>query len=206
VVCFEHSVCQIILTDDLFCFVRTLKELVKAVGSFLRAPTLPLPDDLLQIIESFLYKRADKLDESTSDKVHDELLSIFRHDIAHEPIRYAAFIAILRRLRPLIGQPGKVVQWFELLLPVLKHLSQEKDLAAESRGVLLDILTADDGNDASSFAGGAAALIAEKVVLLWLQEVEALRKTPNALQDLKEKQLRETLMLYGKKKPKVCLT
>ncbi|KAI3331817.1 hypothetical protein HD806DRAFT_478407 [Xylariaceae sp. AK1471] len=180
----------------------THKELVKAVGSFARAPTLPLPNDLIQIIESFLYKRADKLDENLSDKVHDELLSIFKQDIAHEPTYYAAFIAILRRLRPLIGQPGKVVQWFELLLPVLNHISQEKDLASEVQGILLDILTADDGNDTSSFAGGAAAPIAEKILLLWFQEVEFLRMTSDALQDFKEKQLRETLLLYGKKRPK----
>ncbi|KAI8629534.1 hypothetical protein F5Y19DRAFT_475520 [Xylariaceae sp. FL1651] len=184
----------------------TLKELMKAVGSFARNPSLPLPDDLIQIIERFLYKRADKFDENTADKVHDELLSIFNKDIANEPARYAAFIAVLRRLRPLIGQPTKVMQWFELLLPVLDHLSQEKDLAAESQAIALEVLTADDGQDTSSFAGGAAVPLAEKVMLIWFQETERLPKSLDSFQDFKEKQLRETLLLYGKKRPKDFMT
>ncbi|KAI0398538.1 hypothetical protein F5Y17DRAFT_411000 [Xylariaceae sp. FL0594] len=180
----------------------TLKELVKAVGTFSRTPSLPLPEDLVQLIEKFLYSRTEKLDESTSEKVHDELLSIFKQDIAQEPKRYAAFLAILRRLRPLIGQPGKVLQWFELLLPVINHLNQEKHLAAECQGIVLDILTADDGNDTSSFAGGAALPVAEKMMDLWIKEVEILRNDPDALQEFKEQNMRETLLLYGKKRPK----
>ncbi|KAI0448698.1 hypothetical protein F5B21DRAFT_496741 [Xylaria acuta] len=180
----------------------TPKELVKAVGSFARAPSLPLPDDLVRIIETFLYERAEKWDENIADKVHDELLSIFKHDIAHEPARYAAFIALLRHLRPLIGQPAKVLQWFELLLPVLGHLSREKDLATETQRIVLDILTEGDGKDATSLARGAAAPIAEKMIFLWFQEAELPRQSPDALHDFKEKHLRETLLLYGKKRPK----
>ncbi|KAI1154727.1 hypothetical protein F4825DRAFT_410282 [Nemania diffusa] len=180
----------------------TLKELVKAVGSFARAPSLPLPEDLIQIIEDFLYTRADKWDENAAEKVHDELLSIFKQDIAQQPARYAAFIALLRYLRPLIGQPTRVLQWFELLLPVLTHLSQEKDLASECQGIVLDILTGSDGNDPSPSTRGAATPMAEKIIYLWFQEVEILRNTSDALQDFKEKHLRDTLLLYGKKRPK----
>ncbi|KAI1817826.1 hypothetical protein GGS20DRAFT_530947 [Poronia punctata] len=183
----------------------TLKELVKAVGTFSRTPSLPLPDDLIELIENFLYNRADKLDGNTSDKVHDELLSIFKNDIAHEPKRYAAFLAVLRRLRPLIGQREKVLQWFELLVPVLNHLSQERDLAVESQGVVLDILVSGDEDDPSSFAEGAAAPIADKLMLLWIDEVETLRKDPDVLQEFKEQHTRETLLLFGKKRPRAFL-
>ncbi|KAI0443150.1 Hamartin protein-domain-containing protein [Xylaria telfairii] len=180
----------------------TPKELVKAVGSFAHAPSLPLPDDLVRIIEAFLYEHTEKWDENIADKVHDELLSTFKHDVAREPARYAAFVALLRHLRPLISQPAKVLQWFELLLPVLGHLSQEKDLASETQRLVLDILTEGDGKDASDPSRGAAAPIAEKMVLLWFQEAELLRESPEALQDFKEKHLREILLLYGKKRPK----
>ncbi|GAP90446.1 putative tuberous sclerosis 1 [Rosellinia necatrix] len=184
----------------------TLKELVKAVGSFAHSPSLPLPDDLVQIIEAFLDNRADKWDESVAEKVHDELLSVFKQDIAQDPARYAAFIALLRHLRPLVGQPARVLQWFDLLLPVLAHLIQEKDLASECQGILLDILTGSDGNDKSSFTQGAAAPIAERIIYLWFDEVELLRKSADALQDFKEKHLRDTLILYGKKRPKDFMT
>ncbi|GAW18870.1 hypothetical protein ANO14919_083520 [Xylariales sp. No.14919] len=184
----------------------TLKELTKAVGSFVRTASLPLPDDLVQIIEAFLYKRADKWDESIAEKVHDELLAIFKQDIAQEPSRYAAFIAVLRHFHPLIGQPARVLQWFDLLLPVLTHLGQDKDLASESQGIVLDILTGGDGNDTSSFTRGAATPVAEKIILLWFREVELLQEGPDSLQEFKEKQLRETLLLYGKKRPKDFMT
>ncbi|TRX98114.1 hypothetical protein FHL15_000759 [Xylaria flabelliformis] len=180
----------------------TPKELVKAVCTFARTPSLPLPDDLVQIIETFVYEHAEKWDENTADKVHDELLSIFRHDIAHDPSRYAAFVALLRHLRPLIGQPVKILQWFELLLPVLGHLSREKDLASETQRIVLDILTEGDGKDTSPFARDAATPVAEKMIFLWFQEAELTRQSPDALQDFKEKHLRETLLLYGKKRPK----
>ncbi|KAI1754968.1 hypothetical protein F4782DRAFT_552151 [Xylaria castorea] len=180
----------------------TPRELVKAVCTFARAPSLPLPDDLIRIIETFLYEHTEKWDENTADKVHDELLSIFKHDIAHDPSRYAAFVALLRHLRPLIGQPENILQWFELLLPVLGHLSREKDLASETQRIVLDILTEGDGKDASSLARGAATPIAEKMIFLWFQEAELTRQSPDALQDFKEKHLRETLLLYGKKRPK----
>ncbi|KAF2971136.1 hypothetical protein GQX73_g2430 [Xylaria multiplex] len=184
----------------------TLKELVKAVSSFTRTASFPLPDDLVQIIEAFLNKHTDKWDESIAEKVHDELLSIFKQDIAQEPARYAAFIAILRHFRPLIGQPARTLQWFDLLLPALTHLGQDKDLASESQGIVLDILTGADGNDTGSFTRGAATPVAEKIILLWFREVELLRESPDALQDFKEKQLRETLLLYGKKRPKDFMT
>ncbi|KAI1179347.1 hypothetical protein F4777DRAFT_471449 [Nemania sp. FL0916] len=184
----------------------TLKELVKAVGSFARAPSLPLPDDLVQMIEAFVYKRTDtrtdRWDESAAEKIHDELLSMFRQDIVQQPARYAAFIALLRHLRPLIGQPARVMQWFDLLLPLLTHISQEKDLAFECQAIVLDILTGSDGSDTGSFTSGAAAPMAEKIMYLWLQEVELLRESTDVLQDFKEKHLRDTLLLYGKKRPK----
>ncbi|KAI1273366.1 Hamartin protein-domain-containing protein [Xylaria sp. FL0933] len=184
----------------------TLKELVKAVSTFVRTPSLPLPDDLVQVIDAFFYKRADKWDESLAEKIHDELLSIFKQDIAQDPTRYAAFIAVLRRLYPLVGQPARVLQWFDLLLPALAHLGLEKDLASESQGIVLDILTGGDGNEASSFSRAAAAPVAEKIILLWFREVDLLRQSADALQDFKEKHLRETLLLYGKKRPKDFMT
>ncbi|KAI0967595.1 Hamartin protein-domain-containing protein [Xylaria arbuscula] len=193
-------------TADNFCSFRTLKELVKAVGTFARTPSLPLPDELVQIIDAFCYKRSEKLDESLSEKVHDELLAIFKQDIAQEPARYAAFIAVLRRLYPLIGQPARVLQWFDLLVPALGHIGLDKDLASETQGIVLDILTGGDGSDASSVSRSSAAPIAEKIILLWFREVDLLRQSADALQDFKEKHLRDTLLQYGKKRPKDFMT
>ncbi|KAI1481545.1 Hamartin protein-domain-containing protein [Daldinia eschscholtzii] len=183
----------------------TFKELTKAIHSFIPTAKYPLPDDLVEIIEAYLNKH-EKFDESIADKVNDELLSLFHKDVAQIPSRYTAFVAILRRLRPIIGQPSKTFQWFDLLLLVLNHLNQERGLASEVEGVLLDILTADDGNDPNTPTGGAAPQLAERILLLWLDEYEAIGKSPDVMTEFKEKQLRKTLLHYGKRRPKDLLT
>lgn len=183
----------------------TLKDLTKAINGFVSAPSFPLPDDLVELVDAYLSKH-EKFDESIADKVNDELLSAFHKEVDQVPSQYTPFLAILRRLRPVIGQPAKVFQWFELLLPALNYLNQEKGLASEVEGALLDVLTAEDGNDPSSPTGGAAPQLSERILLLWLDEYEAIGRTPDTISDFKEKQLRRTLLNYGKRRPKDLLT
>lgn len=179
-----------------------MKDLTKAINGFVSAPSFPLPDDLVELVDAYLSKH-EKFDESIADKVNDELLSAFHKEVDQVPSQYTPFLAILRRLRPVIGQPAKVFQWFELLLPALNYLNQEKGLASEVEGALLDVLTAEDGNDPSSPTGGAAPQLSERILLLWLDEYEAIGRTPDTISDFKEKQLRRTLLNYGKRRPKV---
>ncbi|KAI0171860.1 Hamartin protein-domain-containing protein [Hypoxylon sp. FL1284] len=183
----------------------THKDLIKAITGFVPAARFPLPDDLVEIIDAYLNKH-EKFEESVADKLHDELLAIFHRDVAQTPSRYTPFIAILRYLRPVIGQPVKIFQWFELLLPALDYLNQEKGLAEVMEEILLDILTAEDGNDPTSPTGGAAPQLAERSLLLWLEQHEATQKNPDALSDFKERQFRRTLLRYGKRRPKDLLT
>ncbi|KAI1776867.1 Hamartin protein-domain-containing protein [Hypoxylon cercidicola] len=185
--------------------IRTHKDLTKAIGGFMPTARFPLPDDLVEIIDAYLNTH-EKFEESVADKVHDELLSIFNREVTQIPSRYTPFLAILRYLRPVIGQPAKIFQWFDLLLPALNYLNQEKGLASVVESTLLDILTAEDGNDPSSPTGGAAPQLAERTLLLWLEEYEAIGRAPDALSDFKEKQLRRTLLHYGKRRPKDLLT
>lgn len=183
----------------------TIKDLTKAISGFVPVATFPLPDDLVEIIDAYLCKH-EKFDESAADKLNEELLSLFHKDVYQVPSRYTAFVALLRRLRPIIGQPDRIFQWFELLLQVLNYLNQEKDLAAELENTVLDILTADDVNDPSSPTGGAAPQLAERILLLWLDEYETLGKSPDAITEFKEKQMQRTLLHYGRKRPKDLLT
>ncbi|KAI1327181.1 hypothetical protein F5Y16DRAFT_372891 [Xylariaceae sp. FL0255] len=178
------------------------KELIKAVSSFAQSPVLPLPDELIQVIDGFLDKHADKFEDGLSDKLHEEFMSIFKKDIGQEPSRVAAFVAILRRLRPLIGQPAKVLQWFDLFLPLLGQLDQNKDLSSEIPGFWLDIITADDGNDTSSSPASAAAPVAEKLMMIWLIECQLFHGEVDMLHGLQGKSIEHTLLTYGKRRPK----
>ncbi|KAI0150392.1 hypothetical protein GGR57DRAFT_194476 [Xylariaceae sp. FL1272] len=180
----------------------TVKELTKSIASFAQAPVLPLPDDLVQLIDDVTNRYADKSDEN-SEKLNDELLSIYNRDIASDPSRHAAFVAILRRLRPLIGSSTRMLQWYELFLPSMNRIHQIKDLATEGRAFVLDIMTAENASDtSSSFTDGATVPLAERLMLLWLQECELFQKHLEPRRDFQEKEVRETMLLYGKKRPK----
>ncbi|EMR68496.1 putative tuberous sclerosis 1 protein [Eutypa lata UCREL1] len=122
----------------------TFKNLTKAIQAFIPTASLPLPQDLVEILEAYIQKHENKFDGNTADKANEELLSIFNRDIIQTPVRYAPFMAIIRRLRPLVVKADKIFQWFDLLLPVLDHINQEKGLAAECQGTMLDAMTADD--------------------------------------------------------------
>lgn len=136
-----------------------------------------------------------------SEKVHDELVSIFEREVAERPSHYGPFLNILRRLRPLIAHPERTVRWWELLEPLLQIIHQEKQVAEESQALVLEMLTADWGDDADHPGAAAAVALAEKMVAIWLEECVAVVRPEDAQANFKEKQFRETLIMYGKKRP-----
>jgi hypothetical protein len=56
---------------------RSFKELSKAVNSYIPTLSLPLPDDLIQVIQAYLDKHYP-IEESDSQRLHDELLNIYQ--------------------------------------------------------------------------------------------------------------------------------
>ncbi|KAH9908761.1 Hamartin protein-domain-containing protein [Xylariomycetidae sp. FL2044] len=184
----------------------TYKDLVKALHGWLPGAALPLPDEILEIIDGFLNKHDEKFDENLSEKLNDELISIFHKYVVKEPERYAPFIAVLRRLHPAIGQSTWTKSWFDLCLPVLNFMTEEKGLASEVQKIVLDVLLADDANVPASPAGHNTQYVAERILNLWLEESEVMGGATDPLQDFKQKQIRNSLMQYGKKRPKDLMT
>ena len=99
----------------------------------------------------------------------------------------------------MVVKQDRIFQWLDLLLPVLDYLGREKGLASECQGTLLDVMTADDGDGTKPADPGAAIHLAE----IWLKECEFLRSEFDVARTPKEKFLRETLILYGKRCPQV---
>ncbi|KAH8205528.1 hypothetical protein TruAng_000234 [Truncatella angustata] len=179
----------------------SFKDLTKALHNFLPSASLPLPNDLVEIIEGYVQKH-DAREESVSQKLHEELISVYEKDVVGHPSRYGPFLNILRRLRPLIAHPERTAKWWHLLQPCFAHISEEKGLAEESQATALDVLTADFGDDANNPGGGVAIPLAEDMLQLWLEDCKVAGRAVDALENFREKQLRETLILYGKKRPR----
>jgi hypothetical protein len=176
---------------------RSTKELSKAIAAFTTSAHLPLPEDLTQIIDGYLQKHAT-YDESAADRLQDELLSIYTKNIQDKPAHYAAFLAILRRLRPAIRSQEHVLQWWDKLVePVLANLTQElaREALANVESILINQYEEEDTEKPSQ--------IALRLIGKWMEALPGIEVEGNANAEFRERMLRQTLLFYGKKQPKV---
>lgn len=99
----------------------------------------------------------------------------------------------------MVVKQDRLFQWLDLLLPVLDHIGREKGLASECQGTLLDVMTSGDGDGTKPADPEAAVHLTE----IWLKECDSLRSDFDVARTPKEKFLRDTLILYGKRCPQV---
>ncbi|KAK4103621.1 hypothetical protein N658DRAFT_514440 [Parathielavia hyrcaniae] len=177
------------------------KDLAKALNAFLHAPTLPLPAEINNIIALYLEKH-EKYDEASGERLGDELLAIWGKVVQDHPERYAAFLAILRQLRPGLRTPARVFKWWDKLLdPVLDHVGREKGLAREVMDHTLDLLSADEYDDPAAWSEQGLVPLVNRLLTRWIE----LRETQPDLgptADLKEQMIEDALMAFGKRDPK----
>lgn len=92
--------------------------------------------------------------------------------------------------------------WDKLVEPVVDHLSQEKGLAHEALANVESLLIY-DGDDDEGDTDGVSSPIAKRLLEKWMELVQDAQLEGNSGATYKEKLLRETVFLFGKKKPKV---
>lgn len=193
--------------------LRSTRELSKALQTYYAAPTLPLPDDLIGVIEAYLDKHAES-EQSTFDRLHDDLLATFSRSVQFQPpFHYAAFLVILRRLRPAIRTTPHVLLWWEKVAePALDHMSEER---SPSSKVLSDIgrfLFPDDDDDDTEEGSGAQDLnkdgvpyaVGLRLVQKWNHIYESAAACGYGAGWTREKPVQDVLVQFGKKRPKVC--
>ncbi|TVY84684.1 Tuberous sclerosis 1 protein-like protein, partial [Lachnellula suecica] len=181
---------------------RSLKDLTKAINASTSNPSIPLPDDLVAIIHAYLEKRSSH-DEADSQRLQEELLSIYQTSILDKHSRLAPFLAILRTLTPAIRGNGRLLQWWELLsTPVLNKLGQEKGLAREARDTLLDALVYDEDETKLEDAEATSKTMAYKLVAAWLVKSKHASEEFDEHAKYVEGQIQMILLAFGKKRPK----
>ncbi|KAL8285634.1 hypothetical protein RB597_002617 [Gaeumannomyces tritici] len=175
----------------------SVKDLVKAISTFLSSPTLPLPEDLGLIIEAYLEKHPRR-DDPAADRLQEELLQLHQRFVHGHPARFAAFLSILSSLRPSLFTGPKALQWFEILNDdVLESVWQEKDLAGETLSVIESTLASklDDSE------GLKLMLVRSLDRWIGFADVAAQSGEPSII--FKERMIRQTLVTWGKKQPKL---
>ncbi|RDL32426.1 uncharacterized protein BP5553_08882 [Venustampulla echinocandica] len=186
----------------------SLKGLTKAINTSLSssAPALPLPDDVVEIINAYLEKPAGH-DEAESQRLQEDLLNIYQTCVVDSPHRLAPFVAIVRMLKPAIRGGGRLLQWWDKLsVPVLSRLGEEKGLAVEAREALLGTLIYDEDESDNEDAKMTSKVMGERLLFIWLAKSRAASEAVDSDARFVEGQIRLILVAYGKKRPKYLLT
>lgn len=160
---------------------------------------MPLPDDLVQLIEAYLEKHVD---DGPSERLHEELISIWEKNVQDTSASHAAWLAILRRLIPALRDPIYLTEWWDRVQePVLDHLADDKSLASEAWANTLAVLTCDDVEQPALTEG--LNQLAIRLLRIWMHNVQLASQEGNSSVLLKAKLVRGGLLNYGKKRPKV---
>lgn len=163
--------------------------------------SLPLPDDLVQVIDAYLERNSD---EGPSERLQEELVSIWEKSVEESPGTHAAWLAVLRRLFPALKKPAFLIEWWNRVQEhVLDRLAQDKALAAEVWANTIAVLTCDDVEQGGE--GEELSQLAVRLLNIWMQSVQLASQEDNSAVYLKARLLKGGLLGYGKKRPKVSV-
>lgn len=114
------------------------------------------------------------------------------------PARFAPFLSILSSLRRSLCTGPKALQWFELLNDdVLESVWQEKDLAGETLAVIESFLASK-----SDDLEGLRSMLSRSLER-WIGFADVAAQSGDPSIAFKEKMIRQTILTWGKKQPKV---
>lgn len=183
----------------------SLKDLSKAINAFIQSPRIPLPDELNEVIAAYLEKH-DRNDESSSERLNNELISVYQKCVVNRPDKYAAFLALLRPLRLAIRTSARLVQWWDRLIePILEYMSQERGLAKEALANVLDLVSFEEEGSGGSDSQGPN-VFADRLLRRWMQVLEMAELGDNPSTEFNERVIREGITRFGKKDPKASAT
>lgn len=155
-----------------------------------------MPEELVQVIEAYLEKHDD---DFPSERLQEELLSIWDKSICENPAAHASWLAILRQLLPALQNPAYIIDWWDRVQePVLNHLTDDNTLRSEAWANTLAVLTCDDIDD-----GDGSQQLATRLLKIWIQNVQLASQMGSSAALLRAKLVGGGLLNYGRKKPKV---
>ncbi|KAF3767595.1 hypothetical protein M406DRAFT_61444 [Cryphonectria parasitica EP155] len=184
--------------SKLFLLPSSTKDLVRAINAFVPGASLPLPEELVSVIEAYLDRHGD---EGPSERLHEELLSIWEKSVKDSPASQAAWLAILRELLPALNNPAFIIDWWDRVQePVLNHLTEDKVLRSEAWANTLAVLTGDHvaENDGSQ-------QLAIRLLNIWMQSTHLPGQGDSSSASLRANLIRGGLLSYGRKRPKGLL-
>lgn len=180
---------------------RSLKDLSKAVNSFIVDPKLPLPDSLTATIDAYVEKHQRAADDSASDRLQEELETTFEKHVRHNPNATGPWMGILRRLQPALQSAEKILFWFDACLQILDNTPLDKDVVKETVQAMMNTVKVAEFIQ-ESYEGELNPII-DRFFSIWLDRFYTAVAEGNKAIENNEKLLRDALVHFGKRRPKV---
>ncbi|PHH89008.1 hypothetical protein CDD83_6770 [Cordyceps sp. RAO-2017] len=183
----------------------SLKDLSKAIQAFASHPTLPLPDNLLETIEGYL-QRHEKHDDASSDRLQEELLSIFDKHVKGNSTASGPWIGLLRRLLPALPTPERILPWFDSCKGLLDRTGLDRLVVDEAVGALVDLVSLTEEHYASCGGDSATNPVIDRLLSIWMTRFYPSLAEGNKAHEYSERIVRQALKRFGKKRPKEFFT
>jgi hypothetical protein len=188
---------------------RSLKDTLKAINSAFYTESHPLPDELQQTIEVFL-DRHQQIEESDSQRLHEELLSVYNKYVSNNPELHGQFVHILRLLRPAILGVKRLEEWWSLVIrPTVDAIGHKRDTIEDAREFLLSILVFDADEDPSREKASLSIQFTRRLMEAYLARSKIPTDEGEVVSPEDEfiaQELEGILVAFGKKKPLVSDT
>ncbi|KAF2803075.1 uncharacterized protein BDZ99DRAFT_174048 [Mytilinidion resinicola] len=188
----------------------TLSALTASLKANFSAPTTPypLPEDLQQTIEAFLEHYHD-ISDHDSQRLQDELLPLYKKNVADAPEKHGPFLGALRLLQPAIRGESRLEEWWTLAIrPTIDALGHKRDEIEDARSFLQELLVFDADDDKDGERSRVSAHFTMKLLDAYL----ARTKIPSADEDCVSPEdefiaheLESQVVAFGRRKPKELL-
>ncbi|KAF2754588.1 hypothetical protein EJ05DRAFT_456751 [Pseudovirgaria hyperparasitica] len=188
----------------------TMKETLKALNNVFSSPETfeTLPDELIATIESFL-DNYHGIDEHDSQRLHEELLSIHKKYVADFPLKRAAFLGMLTRIRPAIRGDERLSEWWNLVIaPTINAVGHKRDEVEYAREFLLGVMSFDSDEDDYGEKAETSSRFCRRLLDAYLERTRIPSSSSDPVSPVDEfiaHELESILVSFGRKKPRELL-
>ncbi|RDA95186.1 hypothetical protein CP533_1850 [Ophiocordyceps camponoti-saundersi (nom. inval.)] len=178
----------------------SLKHLSKVIIASVTQPALPLPDNTLDAIAVYL-EQHEKHDSADSERLQDELSTIFEKHVKGNLTASAPWMAVVWRLLPALPTSDRIWPWFESCKGLL-----------DRTGIVLDEVIAalvqliEHYQPSSEEDGLVTNPIIDVLLSISITRLYPALSQGNTSHEYNDKIVRRALKSFGKKRPKEFFT
>ncbi|KAJ2971900.1 hypothetical protein NQ176_g7466 [Zarea fungicola] len=179
----------------------TVKDLSKAITSYITEPALPLPDDVKDAIEAYLDKH-ETYDDAIADRLQEELVFIFEKHVRGNSAATGPWMAILRRIQMALQSPEKVLFWFDACQKILDDTPLDKSVVKETIFAMMNTAVLAERLQDSFEGDSTSNPIIDRLLAIWIDNFFPAHIEGNKALEHNEHLLRDALGQFGRRKPK----